>query len=296
MNIVVEENDERLDKFLASKTKYTRSKIEEMIKKGLVLVNGKIEKSSFKIKDGDIIKLPDDYVKPCTLEGENIDIEIMYEDEDIIVVNKPSGMVVHPGSGNYSHTLVNALIGHNKKLSHVNKEERPGIVHRIDKDTSGVLLVAKTDSIHAILAEGFKNKTIKRTYIALLKGELKSDKATIDAPIGRDEKNRKKMCVKKDGKEAVTHLKVIKRYVGYTLVEFHLETGRTHQIRVHAKYIGYPVYNDPVYTNDKTTDFGQFLHAKSLEFEHPRTHENMYFESELPKEFKVFLDGLEEIK
>lgn len=294
MKIVAEESDIRLDKFLANNTEYTRSKIEEMIDKELVLVNNKIEKSSYKIKVDDIIEIPTDYIKPCVIKGEDIALEIMYEDEDIIVVNKPSGMVVHPGSGNYSHTLVNALIGHNKKLSQINKEERPGIVHRIDKDTSGVLLIAKNDYIHAILAECFKNKTIKRKYIALLKGELKSDKATIDAPIGRDIKNRKRMCITKDGKNAITHLKVLKRYIGYTLVELNLETGRTHQIRVHTKYIGYPVYNDPVYTNDKTTDFGQFLHAKSLEFEHPRTHEHMYFESELPHEFKEFLDNLEE--
>lgn len=296
MKITVIESGLRLDKYLANNTDYTRSKIEEMIEKGLVFVNGKIEKPSFKVEENDIIELPQDYNKPTTLEGEDIDIDIMYEDDDIIVVNKPSGMVVHPGSGNQSHTLVNALIGHNKELSQVNSEERPGIVHRIDKDTSGVLLVAKNDKIHAILAEGFKNKTIKRKYVALLKGELKTNKATIDAPIGRDERARKKMCVTKDGKQAVTHLKVLKKYVGFTLVELSLETGRTHQIRVHSKYIGYPVYNDPVYTNDKVSAFGQFLHAKSLEFDHPRTGEHMYFESKLPDEFESFLETLEERK
>ena len=294
MKIVVEDKDLRLDKFLANHTDYTRSKIEEMIDKGKIFVNGKLEKSSYKVQLDDLIEVPDDYIKPNVLEGENIDIDIMYEDEDIIVVNKPSGMVVHPGSGNHSHTLVNALIGHNKELSQINKDERPGIVHRIDKDTSGVLLVAKNDKIHAILADGFKNKTIKRKYIALLKGEFKSAKATIDAPIGRDTKNRKKMCVIKDGKNAMTHLKVIKRYVGYTLAELVLETGRTHQIRVHTKYIGYPVYDDPMYTNDITTPFGQFLHAASLEFEHPRTKEHMHFEAPLPDEFKDFINNLEE--
>lgn len=293
MEVKVQNSGERLDKYLASNSSYTRSRIEEMIDKELISVNGSVQKPSYKVQVGDVIIIPDDYIKPNTLEGENIDIDILYEDDDIIVVNKPSGMVVHPGSGNHSHTLVNALIGHNKTLSSVNKDERPGIVHRIDKDTSGVLLIAKNDKVHAILADGFKNKTIKRTYVALLKGELKNNKITIDAPIGRDVKSRKKMCVTKDGKNAITHISIIKRYSGYTLVEVHLETGRTHQIRVHTKYIGYPVYNDPVYTNDKCSDFGQFLHAKSLEFIHPITHEHMYFESELPGEFRVFLEELE---
>ena len=293
MKIKVLNSGERLDKYLANNSSYTRSKIEEMIDKGLILVSGKLQKSSYKVQTDDIITIPDDYTKPNTLEGEKIDIDILYEDDDIIVVNKPSGMVVHPGSGNKNHTLVNALIGHNKALSNVNSDERPGIVHRIDKDTSGVLLIAKNDKTHAILADGFKNKTIKRKYIALLKGELKNNIIIIDAPIGRDVKSRKKMCVTKDGKNAVTHISVLKRYDGYTLVEVYLETGRTHQIRVHTKYIGYPVYNDPVYTNDSCSEFGQFLHAKSLEFMHPTTHEHMYFESELPKEFKEFLERLE---
>lgn len=294
MEVVVSESGVRLDKYLGLNTEYSRAKIEEILDKGLILVDGKCEKPSFKVNVGMVITVPDDYIKPVTLEGEDIDLDIMYEDDDIIVVNKPSGMVVHPGNGNTSHTLVNALIGHSKNLSHLNSEERPGIVHRIDKDTSGVLLVAKNDKTHAILADGFKNKTIKRVYVALLKGEFASDTATVDAPIGRDVHDRKKMCVtKENGKEAVTHLKVIKRYKGYTLVELRLETGRTHQIRVHMKYIGYPVYNDPVYIGGKTTPFGQFLHAKSLEFDHPITGEHMYFESPLPNEFQEFIDNLE---
>ena len=296
MKLVVENQEQplRLDKFLAENTEYSRSKITAMLEKGLILVDEKLEKASFKVNNGMCISLPDDYEVSTNLIGEDIKLDILYEDEYIIVVNKPSGMVVHPGAGNSEHTLVNALIGHTNNLSGINGEFRPGIVHRIDKDTSGVLLVAKTDKVHEILAEGFKNKTIKRVYVALLKGEFPNNSATIDAPIGRDKQDRKKMCVTKDNsKEAITHLKVIKRYKGYTLVEFRLETGRTHQIRVHSKYIGYPVYNDPVYTNDKTTSFGQFLHAKSLEFTHPVTHENMYFESELPIEFKSFLDTLE---
>lgn len=296
MVIKVENLDKpiRLDKYLSEKTDYSRSKIEEMIDAGLVLVNDKIEKRSFQVKNDVNISLPDDYNSPSDLEGENIDLKILYEDDDIIVLDKPSGMVVHPGNGNKDHTLVNALIYHTSNLSKVNGDFRPGIVHRIDKDTSGVLLVAKNDKVHAILAEGFKNKTINRVYVALLKGELPSSSATIDAPIGRDKSDRKKMCVTKDNsKNAITHLKVIKRYNGFTLVELKLETGRTHQIRVHMKYIGYPVYNDPVYTRDKTTPFGQFLHAKSLEFDHPITKKHMYFESPLPNEFQDFLDSLE---
>ncbi len=299
MKISVSDLEEpvRLDKFLSSNTDYSRNKIEQMIDEELIKVNGKCERSSFKVYNGMEIDIPDDYETSTDLIGEDIDLNILYEDDYIIVVNKPSGMVVHPGAGNANHTLVNAILGHTKSLSSINGEFRPGIVHRIDKDTSGVLLIAKTDKVHEILAEGFKNKTIKRVYVALLKGEVPSSSATIDAPIGRDKHDRKKMCVtKENSKEAISHMKVLKRYKGYTLVEFRLETGRTHQIRVHAKYIGYPVYNDPVYTNDKTTPFGQFLHAKSLEFTHPITHENMYFESELPDEFNDFLNTLEETK
>lgn len=295
MEVVVEtEENVRLDKYLASNTEYSRSKIEAMLDEGLILVNGKIEKPSFKVKLGDTINLPDEYVVPMTLEAEDIPLNILYEDEYIIVVDKPSGMVVHPGAGNNEHTLVNALLNHTKDLSCKNGEFRPGIVHRIDKDTSGVLLIAKNDHVHNILANGFKNKTIKRVYVALLKGVFPNSSATIDAPIGRDKTNRLRNTVTgENSKEAITHLKVIKKYEKYTLVELKLETGRTHQIRVHMKYIGYPVYNDPVYTNDKTTPFGQFLHAKSLEFDHPITHEHMYFESPLPEEFQMFLDSLD---
>lgn len=297
MEVVVKvEKKTRLDKCLASMTNYSRNKIESMLDEKLITVNGSIEKASFNVKNGDIIVLPDDYKVEASLEGENIDLNILYEDEYIIVVDKPSGMVVHPGAGNHEHTLVNALLGHTKNLSGENGSFRPGIVHRIDKDTSGVLLIAKNDEVHEKLARGFKDKTIKRVYVALLKGVLPSDSATIDAPIGRDPKNRIKMAVvKENSKLAITHLKVIKRYKDFTLVEARLETGRTHQIRVHTKYIGHPIYNDPVYTNSNATKFGQFLHAKSLEFDHPVTNEHMYFESHLPKEFEDFLDELDEM-
>jgi 23S rRNA pseudouridine1911/1915/1917 synthase len=295
MKLVVNENDKvRLDKYLALSTDYSRSKIESMLRSGAILVNDKLEKPSYKVQESDTIFLPDYYEEPNTIEGEDIPLDILYEDDDIIVVNKPSGMVVHPGAGNFQHTLANALVGHTSNLSSKNGEFRPGIVHRIDKDTSGVLLIAKNDKAHSILSEGFKNKTIKRVYVALLKGVFPNTSATIDAPIGRDKSNRLKYTVtSENSKTAVTHLKVIKKYSKYTLVELRLETGRTHQIRVHMKYIGYPVYNDPVYTNDKTTEFGQFLHAKSLEFDHPITHEHMYFESPLPSEFQEFLEKLD---
>lgn len=284
----------RLDKYLSENTSYSRSKILSMIDSGEVIVNGKCEKPSFKVKDGDKVTLPDEYVEETFVKGEDIPLDILYEDEYIIVVDKPSGMVVHPGNGNAEHTLVNALVGHTDKLSKENGQFRPGIVHRIDKDTSGVLLVAKNDVVHNTLAEGFKNKTIKRVYVALLDGIFPNSSATVDAPIGRDPKNRLAFTVtSSNAKEAITHLKVIKRYEKNTLVELRLETGRTHQIRVHMKYIGYPVHNDPVYGIGKSDEFGQFLHAKSLEFVHPVTDEKMYFESPVPPHFREYLDELE---
>ncbi len=294
VEVVVEiEESTRIDKYLAANTDYSRSKILEMIEAGLVTIDGEKVKPSRKVKDGETIYLPGDYVSEVDIEAEDIELDILYEDEYIIVVNKPSGMVVHPGNGNSEHTLVNALLGHTNKLSSENGEIRPGIVHRIDKDTSGVLLVAKTDDVHQKLAEGFKNKTIKRVYVALLDGVFPNASATVDAPLGRDPKNRLAYTVTgENAKEAVTHLRVLKRYEHHTLVELRLETGRTHQIRVHMKYIGYPVHNDPIYNTKKASDFGQFLHAKSLEFEHPVTNEMMYFESPLPKEFEGFLDEL----
>ena len=224
-------------------------------------------------------------------EAEDILINIVYEDDDLLVINKKSGMVVHPGNGNTSGTLVNALMHYTKNLS--NKEAfRPGIVHRIDKDTSGLMLVAKNDKAHDILAEGFKNKTIKREYIALVCGVIGEDSGVIDAPIGRDAKDRKKMCVtSENSKKAVTHFKVLKRYEHYTLLRLILDTGRTHQIRVHMKYIGHPVYNDPVY-GKSYNDFGQFLHSASIDFEQPTTHEHLHFECDVPKEFQDFLNTL----
>ena len=266
-----------------------------MIENEFILVNDKKTKNNYIVKNGDKISINEDFIEPLDITPEDIPLNIVYEDDDIIVLNKESGMVVHPGNGNSHGTLVNALLYHTNKLSDLNGEVRPGIVHRIDKDTSGLMVVAKTNKAHQMLAEDLSRHEIKREYIALLKGEFLSDTATIDAPIGRDKINRKKMTVTaENSKDAITDMKVLKRYKGFTLVRLSLHTGRTHQIRVHLNYIGYPVYNDPVYTNDKTTDFGQFLHSASIDFEHPITKEHMHFECDLPKYFSDFLETLEE--
>ena len=295
MELLVEEGNLRIDKYLATNTEYSRSLIAKMVENEYVLVNGKKTKNNYILKTGDKIEIKDGFIEPLDVKPENIPLNIVYEDDDIIVLNKESGMVVHPGNGNNDGTLVNALLYHTNALSDVNGEVRPGIVHRIDKDTSGLMVVAKNNKAHEILADALSKHEIKRDYIALLKGEFLSDTATIDAPIGRDKLNRKKMTVTgENSKDAITDMRVLKRYKGYTLVRLSLHTGRTHQIRVHMEYIGYPVYNDPVYTNDKTTDFGQFLHSASIDFVHPITKEHMHFECELPKYFKEFLDTLEE--
>lgn len=283
--------EERIDKYLAEELGISRSTVKKMIDEGFVLVNGKEVKASLILSDADELFVKDGFIKEASFEAEDIPINIVYEDDDLLVINKKSGMVVHPGNGNTSGTLVNALMHYTKNLS---KKEafRPGIVHRIDKDTSGLMLVAKNDKAHDILAEGFKNKTIKREYIALVCGVIGEDSGVIDAPIGRDAKDRKKMCVtSENSKKAVTHFKVLKRYEHYTLLRLILDTGRTHQIRVHMKYIGHPVYNDPVY-GKAYNDFGQFLHSASIDFEQPTTHEHLHFECDVPKEFQDFLDTL----
>lgn len=283
--------EERIDKYLAEELGISRSTVKKMIDEGFVLVNGKEVKASLILSEADELFVKDGFIKEASFEAEDIPINIVYEDDDLLVINKKSGMVVHPGNGNTSGTLVNALMHYTKNLS--NKEAfRPGIVHRIDKDTSGLMLVAKNDKAHDILAEGFKNKTIKREYIALVCGVVGEDSGVIDAPIGRDAKDRKKMCVtSENSKKAVTHFKVLKRYEHYTLLRLILDTGRTHQIRVHMKYIGHPVYNDPVY-GKAYNDFGQFLHSASIDFEQPTTHEHLHFECDVPKEFQDFLDTL----
>ena len=294
MIIICESEGVRLDKYLADNANYSREHILKMIKSNYVLVNGKIEKPSYKVNINDEINIDESFKITTDIKPEEVDFEIVYEDDDLMIINKPSGLVVHPGNGNHEHTLVNGLMMHNKKLSNLGGDERPGIVNRIDKDTSGLMVVAKSNKCHELLTEYFKNKQVKRTYIALLKGVFPHDTATIDAPIGRDKNNRLKMAVTADNsKRAVTHLKVLKRYEKYTLVSLNLETGRTHQIRVHMAYIGYPIYNDPVYTSKEATEFGQFLHSSEIDFIHPITKEHLHFKCELPKEFQKFLDNLD---
>ena len=291
MEIIVDENNIRIDKYLASKTDYSRESITKMINEEFIFVNGKSIKASYKIKDGDVILIKDGFVKEMTLEATKMNIDIVYEDEYLMVINKDSGVVVHPGAGNNNNTLVNGLLYYNKTLSK-GEEFRPGVVHRLDKDTSGLMIVAKDDKAHELLADDFKNKRIHREYIALLDGVFPQEKAVIDAPIGRSKQYFDKMEVCKDGKRAITNLEVLKKYKDYTLVKLVLETGRTHQIRVHLAYIGYPVHNDPVYSNKACTDFGQFLHSAYLKFQHPITGEILEFSSKLPEEFQSFIDNL----
>lgn len=292
--MIVEINDsgKRIDKYLNENTEYTRSKIQKMIENGNVLVNNTQVKDSYKVKENDNITI-EALEEVTNILPENIPLDIYYEDDDLIVVNKPSGMVVHPAPGNYTKTLVNALIYHTNELSTVNKSTRPGIVHRIDADTSGLLLVAKNDKAHNLLAEAIQKKEVTREYISLVEGVIKEDTATIDAPIGRDKNNRKKMTVtSENSKEAVTHIRVLERYNTTTLIRCKLETGRTHQIRVHLSYIGHPVVNDPVYGHSKLIDkdFGQMLHAEKLGFVHPTTKEYMEFTSKVPEKFTEILN------
>lgn len=293
MKIVVSENNNsRIDTYLSSieEVDLTRSKIQSLIKSGNILVNGNPVKNSYKLEENDEIEI--NYIEEnLDIEGEDIPLDIVYEDEDVIVVNKKSGMVVHPSIGNTKGTLVNALINYSK-LSSINGEFRPGIVHRIDKDTSGLLIVAKNDKAHLFLEEELKSHKINRTYVALVHGVIKHDTGEIDAPIGRDKNDRKKMAVtSENSKEAITHFKVLERYKNSTLIECILETGRTHQIRVHMKYIGHPIVNDPVYSRDKNIDnFGQMLHAKSISFTHPKTKERLTFNADVPEEFNKILE------
>ena len=289
---VVGSDNLRIDKYLMNNTDYSRSKIKKMIDSENILVNDKVIKASYVVKDNDMIVINEED-ENIDIVPENIPLDIVYEDDYLLVVNKPSGMVVHPAPGNYSGTLVNALMYHCNKLSSVNGSIRPGIVHRIDADTSGLLLVAKNDMVHNDLAKQIETKSVTRKYVCLVHGVIMEDTATIDAPIGRDINNRKKMCVTGDNsKDAVTHIRVLERYKDATLIECILETGRTHQIRVHMNYINHPVVNDPVYgykrLDDK--DFGQMLHAKEIGFVHPVTQEFMDFKVEPPKKFYEILE------
>ncbi|MCI6712542.1 MAG: RluA family pseudouridine synthase [Clostridium sp.] len=295
MNVinVIDNDGIRIDKYLLDKLDISRNKIQKLINDNNILVNGKSVKASYIVRVDDLIECDFEYKEKIDILPEDIPLDIVYEDDDLLVVNKPSGMVVHPAVGNYSHTLVNALMYHCNNLSQVNGVIRPGIVHRIDADTSGLLLVAKNDTAHVDLAKQISEKSVKREYIALVDGVIKEDTATIDAPIGRDVKNRKKMCVTADNsKDAITNIRVIERYKNSTLITCSLLTGRTHQIRVHMNYIGHSVINDPVYGSKKLIDplFGQMLHARKIGFVHPRTHEYMEFSCEPPEKFLDILE------
>lgn len=286
-----ENSKTRLDLYLVELLKENRNIINKHVKLGNILVNNKIIKSGYLLREDDVIQIGE-LKEDTSIKGEDIPLDIFYEDEYLLVVNKPSGMVVHPAAGNYSHTLVNALIYHTKNnLSDLNGEYRPGIVHRIDKDTSGLLVVSKSNKVHNILASGFKNKTIKRKYIALVKGVINESRGKIEAPIGRSASDRKKMQVtEKNSKKAVTNFTVLEKYNNTTLLELELETGRTHQIRVHLAYILHPVINDKVYCKDKTVnDYGQMLHAAYLGFNHPITNEYLEFNAPLEDEFLEIL-------
>ncbi len=294
--VTYKENEEiiRIDKYLPTcYTEMTRSELKKYFDEEKVKVNGKVVKPSYKVENGDLIEIEELDDVLSTVIPENIPLDIVYEDDDVLVVNKPSGMVVHPAPGHVTGTLVNALMYHYKSLSTISGENRAGIVHRIDKDTSGLLIVCKNNYSHRIISEQIKDKKAKRTYWAIVTGSIGHNLGKIDAPIGRDPDNRQKMAVVATGKSAVTHFKVIDRFRNFTLVELDLETGRTHQIRVHMAYINHPVVGDPLYgVKKQVNEFGQYLHAKKIGFYHPRTNEYMEFEVSLPKEFQELLNEL----
>ena len=291
MKYQVKQSNIRLDNYLSSVLEVSRSQVTKMIKAKEVLVNGNIVKPGFILNEGDMLEV--NHMVEDGVKAEKMDLDIVYEDDDVMVVNKANGVVVHPGAGNHSGTLVNGLLYHTK-LSDLNGDVRPGIVHRIDAYTTGLLMIAKNNKAHEILAKELAEKKTYRKYVALVWGVIDSDTGEIDAPIGRSKNDRKKMAVRADGKEAITHFKVLKRFDKATLIELKLETGRTHQIRVHMNYIGHPVVNDPVYGNRKLFDnTGQCLHAKELGFVHPKTGKYMQFDSELPDCFLNILKKFE---
>ena len=293
-------NQKRLDQYLAQKQNdLSRTMIKKLIEEEQITVNGKNVKTSYTVQVGDTIKIIVPEAKETKLEAQEIPLDIVYEDKDIIVVNKPKGMVVHPAVGNLDGTLVNAIMAHCKEnLSGIGGELRPGIVHRLDKDTSGLLIVAKNDKAHIAISNQIQNREVKKVYLALVRGNVPEDEATIDMPIGRSTKDRKKMAVTKNGKNAITHFKVLERFGNYTFLEVRIETGRTHQIRVHMSEIGHPVVGDMVYSNGKN-EFGvegQMLHAKSLTFKHPITGKLLNLEAPLPEYFEEVLNLLRKEK
>lgn len=296
----VENENCRIDKYIAEKNnKFSRAIIQKMIEEEKILVNGAKTKNSYKVACGDIVTIEEMVAKEdLKLKPQKIDLNVIYEDEDIIIINKEKGMVVHPGNGNPDGTLANAILERCKdSLSGIGGTVRPGIVHRIDKDTSGLVIVAKNDNAHLNISKQIQERKVSKTYIALVRGNVKENEATINMPIGRSNKDRKKMAVTKSGKEAITHFKVLKKYNGFTLLELKIETGRTHQIRVHLAQIGFPIVGDGVYSNGKNPFGveGQMLHAEKLEFLHPTTKKQVTFEAPLPDYFVEVLNNLEKM-
>ena len=295
---IISDNNQgiRIDKALSDlDSKLSRSAIQRMLEDGDITVNGKIVKASYKLSAGDTVEAIIKDAVEVDIKPEDIPLDVVYEDNDILVVNKQKGLVVHPGNGNPDGTLVNAIMAKCKdSLSGIGGKIRPGIVHRIDKDTSGLLIIAKNDEAHINLSEQIKNHEVKKTYLALVRGNIKNNNLTIDMPIARSDKDRTKMAVSRNGKNAVTHVKVLERFDGFTYVEVNIETGRTHQIRVHLSQIGYPIVGDYVYSNGKNPFgvVGQMLHSYRLEFVHPITKENMSLEAKLPEYFEDVLDKL----
>lgn len=294
VTVAEEQKNERIDKFVAGiNNEWSRTQVQQWIKDDVVTVNGKAVKGNYKVRENDEITVTIPEPEELDIQPEDMNLEIYYEDADVLVVNKPRGMVVHPAPGHTSGTLVNGLMHYCTDLSGINGVMRPGIVHRIDKDTSGLLMVAKNDMAHESLVNQLVAKTVTRRYKAIVHGVIPHDKGTIDAPIARDKKERQSMTVDENGKHAVTHFQVLERFKDFTLVECRLETGRTHQIRVHMKYIGYPLAGDPKYGPKKTLDMnGQALHAGILGFDHPRTGEYIQFEAPIPEVFEEALNIL----
>ena len=292
MITVIDNEGLRLDSYLAQELNLSRSKVQKLIKDGKVIVNGKEANSSYLVKLNDEIMVNDEMDYEINVEAENIPLDIIYEDDDLIIINKKSGMVVHPAPGHYTGTLVNALLYKYGELA--GEKFRPGIVHRLDKDTSGLMIVAKNEEMLEKLSTMISEKQVERKYLAIINGVIKHDTGTIDAPIGRDLNNRQKMAVTEiNSKDAITHFTVLERFENNTLIECKLETGRTHQIRVHLGYIGFPVNNDPLYGKGKCSEFGQMLHSYSIKFNHPRTGKELFYTIEAPKEFN---DKLNELK